>query len=83
MNIKKQKALEKAGWTFGGVQELLGEVIMPVYEYACPEHGDFELEQSILSVPVAACPECATLCERLISQTSFVLKGSGWTQKGS
>ncbi|MCG8589908.1 MAG: zinc ribbon domain-containing protein [Proteobacteria bacterium] len=53
---------------------------MPVYEYRCDkcEH-EFEREQRITEDPVKTCPECrARKVRRLISQTSFVLKGGGW-----
>ena len=53
---------------------------MPIYEYLCGkcEH-EFEVEQRITDDPVKTCPECRSRkVKRLISQTSFVLKGSGW-----
>lgn len=53
---------------------------MPVYEYACEKCGhEFEAEQRITEPPLKSCPRCrARKVKRLISQTSFVLKGSGW-----
>jgi putative FmdB family regulatory protein len=53
---------------------------MPVYEYACEKCGhEFEREQRISERPVRTCPRCrAPRARRLISRTSFVLKGSGW-----
>jgi len=53
---------------------------MPVYEYACSKCGhEFEAEQRITESPLKTCPRCrARKLKRLISQTSFVLKGSGW-----
>jgi len=53
---------------------------MPVYEYACGKCGhEFEAEQRITEPPLKTCPRCrARKLKRLISQTSFVLKGSGW-----
>jgi putative FmdB family regulatory protein len=53
---------------------------MPVYEYACEKCGhEFEVSQRITDEPIKTCPVCrARKVKRLISQTSFVLKGSGW-----
>jgi putative FmdB family regulatory protein len=53
---------------------------MPIYEYACPACGhQFEEWQKITDKPVKVCPKCkAKKVERLISQTSFHLKGGGW-----
>lgn len=53
---------------------------MPVYEYICKacDH-EFEREQRISDKPVKKCPSCGALkAKRLISRTSFVLKGGGW-----
>jgi putative FmdB family regulatory protein len=53
---------------------------MPFYEYRCEACGyEFEEFQKITDRPVKTCPECKKRkVRRLISQTSFVLKGSGW-----
>ncbi len=53
---------------------------MPIYEYACGKCGhEFEAEQRITEDPIKTCPECRSRkVKKLISQTSFVLKGSGW-----
>ena len=53
---------------------------MPVYEYACGKcDHEFEVEQRISDDPVKTCPKCRSRkVKRLISRTSFVLKGSGW-----
>jgi len=53
---------------------------MPIYDYACRACGhEFEREQRIHDAPVRKCPECGKLqAKRLISRTSFVLKGGGW-----
>jgi putative FmdB family regulatory protein len=53
---------------------------MPIYEYACGGCGsEFEIEQRITDDPVKSCPRCRSRkVKRLISQTSFVLKGGGW-----
>ncbi|MEE2677506.1 MAG: zinc ribbon domain-containing protein [Myxococcota bacterium] len=53
---------------------------MPIYEYLCGKcESEFEVEQRITDDPVKTCPQCRSRkVKRLISQTSFVLKGSGW-----
>ena len=53
---------------------------MPIYEYACAACGqEVELWHKISEKPKKVCPECgARRLERLISNTSFQLKGSGW-----
>ena len=53
---------------------------MPVYEYICKacDH-EFEREQRISDNPLKKCPSCGAMkVKRLISRTSFVLKGGGW-----
>jgi putative FmdB family regulatory protein len=51
---------------------------MPIYEYHCKKCGVFEVTQRITESPLAVCPTCEGDVRRLISHTSFVLKGSGW-----
>ncbi len=51
---------------------------MPIYEYKCNKCGVFEVMQKITDAPFKKCPTCKGRAERLISSTSFVLKGSGW-----
>lgn len=52
---------------------------MPIYEYACPKCGEFEVTQRITEPPLKKCPTCkSTKVKKLISNTSFQLKGSGW-----
>ena len=52
---------------------------MPIYEYRCNScQDDFEVTQKISDAPLTECPKCRGRLEKLISQSSFVLKGSGW-----
>ena len=52
---------------------------MPIYEYICASCGkQHELMQKITDAPLTACPECGGTMKKMISNTSFVLKGTGW-----
>ncbi|MFH2093507.1 MAG: zinc ribbon domain-containing protein [Pseudomonadota bacterium] len=52
---------------------------MPVYEYQCSECGKIEEAfQKISEAPLETCSFCKGHLKKLISQSSFHLKGSGW-----
>src|ERR1043166_1764563 len=51
---------------------------MPIYEYNCPKCGDFETMQKRSDKPLTTCPTCRRKVTKLISSTTFHLKGSGW-----
>ena len=53
---------------------------MPIYEYECQACGHrFEEWQKMADEPIKVCPKCtAPKVEKLISHTSFQLKGGGW-----
>jgi putative FmdB family regulatory protein len=51
---------------------------MPIYEYRCEKCGDFERTQRITDEALQRCPTCRRKVRKLISNTSFQLKGSGW-----
>ncbi|CAM2060943.1 FmdB family transcriptional regulator [Desulfovibrionales bacterium] len=55
------------------------EEIMPIYEYRCKNCEQLieEWQKSFTERDVN-CPICGTKAKRIISNTSFVLKGSGW-----
>ncbi|MFH0800458.1 MAG: zinc ribbon domain-containing protein [Pseudomonadota bacterium] len=56
---------------------------MPIYEYHCKScKKDFEVLQKLSEPNLAACPDCGKKAKRLISQTSFSLKGGGWHKDG-
>ena len=57
---------------------------MPIYEYACKQCGhQFERWQKISASKAPKCEACGhRSSERLISGTSFSLKGSGWYADG-
>jgi putative FmdB family regulatory protein len=52
---------------------------MPIYEYQCEMCGNgFEKWQKFSDPVVDKCPTCGGKSRRLISQSTFVLKGTGW-----
>ncbi len=57
---------------------------MPIYEYRCADcKKTFEVIQKFSDDPIKKCEHCSgTKVEKLISQSSFVLKGGGWYQDG-
>jgi putative FmdB family regulatory protein len=56
---------------------------MPVYEYECQDcEKVFEVQQRISDDPLSSCPECQGQVKKLMSMSSFQLKGSGWYADG-
>lgn len=56
---------------------------MPIYEYRCQKClHEFERLQKMSDEPVQECPECGNPVDRLVSNTSFALKGGGWYKDG-
>lgn len=52
---------------------------MPIYEYVCEKCGHhLEVLQKMSDAPLTKCTECKGKLEKVFSQTSFQLKGSGW-----
>src|SRR5436190_19669005 len=54
---------------------------MPIYEYVCKQCGKLtDVLQKMSDPAPESCPGCGAkgLLERVISRTSFVLKGGGW-----
>ncbi len=51
---------------------------MPIYEYQCQKCGTFEVTQRITENALSKCPTCKGKVKKLISNTSFQLKGTGW-----
>lgn len=52
---------------------------MPIYEYRCEKCGrQFEVIQKLSDEPLKTCASCQGKLTKLISQTSFQLKGTGW-----
>lgn len=52
---------------------------MPIYEYGCMKCGKtHEIMQKFSDAPMTVCPDCGGEVRKMISNTSFVLKGTGW-----
>ncbi|MEW6600247.1 MAG: FmdB family zinc ribbon protein [Nitrospirota bacterium] len=52
---------------------------MPIYEYKCVKcNKQFEIMQKMSDAPMTVCSSCGGELKKLITNTSFVLKGSGW-----
>ncbi len=52
---------------------------MPIYEYECSNCKRIhEVIQKFSEEPLKNCPICGGEVKKLISQSSFILKGSGW-----
>ena|SRR2546428_4679442 len=52
---------------------------MPIYEYRCKRCGaQFELIQKLRDAPIRKCRDCRGPLEKLVSRSSFQLKGTGW-----
>ena len=56
---------------------------MPVYEYECKAcEKVFEVQQKMADAPLTQCPECSGSITKLMSMSSFQLKGGGWYADG-
>ena len=55
---------------------------MPTYEYECSKGHRFEVEQSMRDPALKRCKLCRSKAQRLISASSFILKGGGWYSDG-
>ena len=56
---------------------------MPIYEYRCAGcEKTFEFMQKVAEGPLRKCRECSGKLEKLVSRTSFLLKGGGWYSEG-
>jgi len=52
---------------------------MPIYEYECDKCGrHVEALQKFTDPPILECDHCHSSMKKLISQSSFHLKGTGW-----
>ena len=52
---------------------------MPIYEYECTKCGSIEEAlQKFSDKPLAKCKHCSGKLHKLMSQSTFHLKGTGW-----
>ncbi len=52
---------------------------MPIYEYECTQCGEVEeVFQKFSDKPLKKCRHCSGKLHKLISQSTFHLKGTGW-----
>lgn len=52
---------------------------MPIYEYECTKCAKIEeVIQKFSDKPLVTCPYCGGKLHKLISHSSFHLKGTGW-----
>ena len=52
---------------------------MPIYQYVCEKCGsEIEVMQKISDAPLKRCQKCRGKLQKVLSRTSFQLKGGGW-----
>lgn len=52
---------------------------MPIYEYQCEKCQEIlEISQKMSDPLLTECPKCQGQLKKLVSRTSFQLKGGGW-----
>jgi putative FmdB family regulatory protein len=52
---------------------------MPIYEYECTKCGNIkEALQKFSDKPLTKCKHCSGKLNKLVSQSTFHLKGTGW-----
>jgi putative FmdB family regulatory protein len=56
---------------------------MPIYEYRCKKCGkSVEAIQKVDDSPLTTCEACSGPLEKLVSRSSFQLRGGGWFRSG-
>lgn len=56
---------------------------MPIREYECPKcHKVIERIEFNDIAPAIKCSFCGNIVERIMSSTTFILKGNGWEKDG-
>jgi putative FmdB family regulatory protein len=71
--------LDKEGRGHYILTKCTGRKGLPIYEYQCTKCGRrVEMMQKITDESLQTCPSCKGQLRRLMSLTSFQLKGNGW-----
>ena len=74
VNSSLAEAIEKRGRICK-----IAHCLMPIYEYRCEGCAkEIEVVQKFSDPPLDKCPDCGGELTKLISRSSFHLKGSGW-----
>jgi putative FmdB family regulatory protein len=69
----------RVGGVAAGVSDVLASAAMPIYEYRCTAcEKEFEYQQRMADDPKTVCEACSGKLERILSRSSFHLKGGGW-----
>jgi putative FmdB family regulatory protein len=56
---------------------------MPIYEYRCRSCGaHLEVMRKVSDPPLRKCRSCGGRLDKMVSRTSFQLKGQGWFAHG-
>jgi putative FmdB family regulatory protein len=73
MSSRKERKDARVEFFSGGIRT------MPIYEYKCKKCGkEYEIFQRITDPALKSCKFCKGPTQKLISRTTFHLKGSGW-----
>ena len=56
----------------------------PIYEYICKKCNKIHEQWTSMNEcsELSVCPNCGETCHRIISQSTFALKGGGWYASG-
>ena len=55
---------------------------MPVYEFECKECGEISEDLVRMGTKNITCPKCQAKAHKIMSTTTFKLKGGGWYADG-
>ena len=55
---------------------------MPIYEYHCDKCNVITEELQKVNDSAPTCKKCGSTLKKIISNTSFILRGEGWSPTG-